>query len=126
MLVDVLLSRALMADHLPADEILIGHHDAEAGRGLRDPLHLLEALAHVEEVLQGSQTGDVVERSVTEREGLPRPDGDLGSGRDALREPDGFIGEIDTDGFDTAIARRREQRAGPATDVEEATAGRRP
>jgi hypothetical protein len=51
-LVDVLLRGALVAQHLPADEVLIGDHDAKARVRFRDALHFLEPGAHVEEVLE--------------------------------------------------------------------------
>src|SRR5207247_7562747 len=74
MLVDVLLRGALVSQHLPADEVLVRHHDAEARGGLRDAEHLLDALAHVEEVLERAEAADVVEGTVLEGELLPRPD----------------------------------------------------
>jgi len=61
MFVDVLLGRALMAHHLPADEILIRHHDAEPAARLGDALHLFEPLAHVQKMLERSEAADAVE-----------------------------------------------------------------
>jgi len=44
-------------------------------------------------------------------------------GGSLFRELDGFIGEIDADCFDPALARRREQCAGAAADVEQTRPG---
>jgi len=61
MLVDVLLRRALVSHHLPADEILIRHHDAEPPARLGDAFHLLEPLAHVEEMLERAEAAHEIE-----------------------------------------------------------------
>ena len=50
--VDVLLCGALAADHLPANEILVRHHDAEARVWFGDALHFFKPPPHVEEVLE--------------------------------------------------------------------------
>jgi hypothetical protein len=50
--IDVLLRGALVAQHLPSDEVLIRDHDTQARIRLRHALHLLESLAHVEKVLE--------------------------------------------------------------------------
>ena len=120
MLVDVLLCGALVAQHLPADEVSIRHHDAEARGGLRDAFHLFEALPHVEEVFEGAEAADVVEGAVAERERLPCPDGDLRAGRDALGELHRFVGEVDADCVYCALPRGGKQRAGTTADVEKA------
>jgi len=52
MLIDVLLGSAPMAHHLPADEVLIRHHDAKPAARLGDAFHLFETPAHIEEVLE--------------------------------------------------------------------------
>jgi len=123
-LVDVLLCGALVAQHLPADEILVRDHDAEARGGLRDAFHLFEALPHIEEVFEGAEAADVVEGAVAERERLPCPDGDLRAGREALGELHRFVGEVDADCVYCAVPRGGKQRAGATTDVEQPRARR--
>src|SRR5258706_12189652 len=73
-LVDVPLRRALVTKHFPADEILVGHHDAEARPGSRDALHFFQSLPHVQKVLERAETRDVVEGRAAKRERLPGSD----------------------------------------------------
>src|SRR5258708_9608422 len=72
-LVDVLLRRALLTKHFPADEVLIGHHDAEARPGFRDALHFFQPQPHVQKVLERAEARDVVECASAEGESPPCP-----------------------------------------------------
>src|SRR6267142_307243 len=111
-----------MAEHLPADEFFVGDHDAEACVRLRDPLHLLESLTHIEKMLERAEAAHVVERAALESERLPCSDGDARPRGDALREPDGFIREIDAHGVNADILCRGEERTRAATHIEESCA----
>jgi len=117
MFIDVLLSRALVSQHSPADEILIGDHDAEPAARLGDALHFFEPLPHIQEVLERAQTAHEVEGCVLERQCFPCPDRHFDARRDSFRELNGFIGEIDSHGVDAAILRRGQQGPGAAADV---------
>jgi hypothetical protein len=119
MFVDVLLRGALVAQHLPPDEVLVRHHDAKARVGLRDAQHLLDAASHVEEVLEGAEAADVVEGGIPEGELLPCPDGEAGAGRDLLRDAHRLIRQIDADRIEPPIARRFEQEPRSGADVEQ-------
>src|SRR6266550_5658180 len=61
LLVDVLLCRALVAEDSPPEEILVRHHDTEAGRRPGHAQHFAQALCHIEEVLERAEAGHVVE-----------------------------------------------------------------
>jgi len=91
MLVDVLLRGPLVSQHLPSDEVLVRHHDAEAGARFPDAQHLLDAAPHVEEVLEGAEAADVVEGAALEGELLPCPDGEARLGRDFLGDANGLV-----------------------------------
>jgi len=109
MFVDVLLGRTLVAEHLPADEVLIRNHDTEASIRLRDALHLLEPATHVEKVLQRAEARHVVERAIPKGQRFPCPDRDLGMRRDLFGEFDRLIGEIDAHGVHVAGTRSGQQ-----------------
>src|SRR5260221_7174005 len=118
MFVDVLLGGALVSQHFPTDEVLVRHHDAEARVKLRDAEHLLDALAHVEEVFQRTEAADVVEGAALEGELLPCPDRQPCRRRDAPGDPDCLVREVHADGVDPAGTGGFEQESGAAADVE--------